>query len=112
MKGTGVEDEVEEGVQRVLDAIAGLAEIPDPKARALVAVRLLREWPAQSRLLREIRRGAVLELLDRPDGSVRKVAKDLKLAPSTVQDIAAGHSRWGQRPKKQTEGEPGEASAE
>jgi FixJ family two-component response regulator len=91
---------MEKEVQRVLDALAGLAEIEDPKTRALAAARVLKEWPEHSKALREVRRQAVLELLVPDDASVRKVAKDLGVSPSTVQDIASGHSRWAKRPKE------------
>ena len=92
---------MEKEVQRVLDALAGLSEIDDPKTRALAVAKVLKEWPEHSKALREVRRQAVLELLA-PDGaSVRKVAKELGVSPTTVQDIAAGFSRSGRdRPKK------------
>lgn len=90
---------MEEEVQRVFDALAGLADIHDPKARALAVVKVLKGWPQQSSQLREIRRQAILELLAPDDASVRKVAKELGVSPSTVQDVATGHSRWARRPK-------------
>jgi transposase len=49
-----------------------------------------------------VRRQAVLELLAPEEASVRKVAKELGVSPSTVQDIAGGHSRWEKRPKTTT----------
>ncbi|MEU6340261.1 helix-turn-helix domain-containing protein [Streptomyces sp. NPDC046977] len=92
---------MEEEVQRVFDALAGLSEISDPKTRALAVARVLKEWPDRSKALREVRRQAVLELLAPDDASVRKVAKELGVSPTTVQDIAAGYSRSGKdRPKK------------
>jgi transcriptional regulator with PAS, ATPase and Fis domain len=86
---------MEKEVQRVLDALAGLAEIEDPKTRALAVARVLKEWPEHSKALREVRRQAVLELLAPDDASVRKVAKELGVSATTVQDIAAGYSRSG-----------------
>ena len=86
-------------MQRVFDALDGLAEIEDPKTRALAAARVLKEWPEHSKALREVRRQAVLQLLEPEDASVRKVARELGVSPSTVQDIATGHSRWAKRPK-------------
>lgn len=96
---------MEEEVQRVLDALAGLAEIDDPKTRALAVARVLKEWPEHSKALREVRRQAVLELLASDDASVRKVAKELGVSPTTIQDLTAGYSRSGKdRPKtKQAE---------
>lgn len=96
---------MEEEVQRVFDALDGLADIEDPKARALAVVKVLKGWPQQSSQLRELRRQAVLELLAPEDASVRKVAKELGIHPSTVQDIASGHSRWEKRPKKEPDAE-------
>ena len=93
---------MEKEVQRVLDALAGLAEIDDPKKRALAVARVLKEWPTHSRALREVRRQAVLELLD--SASVRKVAAELGVSPTTIQDVAAGYSRSGKdRVKKPAE---------
>lgn len=96
---------MEEEVQRVFDALAGLADIEDPKARALAVAKVLKEWPKQSKALREVRRGAVLELLAPKEASVRKIAKELGVSPTTVQDIATGSSRWTDRPKSE-EGKP------
>jgi transcriptional regulator with PAS, ATPase and Fis domain len=95
---------MEKEVQRVLDALAGLAEIDDPKTRALAVAKVLKEWPEHSKALREVRRQAVLELLAPDDASVRKVAKELGVSPTTVQDIASGYSRSGKdRPKKEAQ---------
>jgi transcriptional regulator with PAS, ATPase and Fis domain len=95
---------MEKEVQRVLDALAGLSEIDDPKTRALAVARVLKEWPQHSKALREVRRQAVLELLAPEEASVRKVAKELGVSPTTVQDIVGGHSRSGRdRVKKPIE---------
>ncbi|MFF3511554.1 helix-turn-helix domain-containing protein [Streptomyces sp. NPDC002573] len=93
---------MEEEVQRVLDALAGLSEIDDPKTRALAVARVLKEWPEHSKALREVRRQAVMELLAPDDASVRKVAKELGVSPTTVQDIVGGHSRSGRDRVKKT----------
>ncbi|MGW2692366.1 helix-turn-helix domain-containing protein [Streptomyces sp. NPDC001296] len=93
---------MEKEVQRVLDALAGLSEIDDPKTRALAVARVLKEWPEHSKALREVRRQAVLELLAPDDASVRKVAKELGVSPTTVQDIVGGHSRSGRDRVKKT----------
>lgn len=91
---------MEKEVQRVLDALAGLSEIDDPKTRALAVARVLKEWPEHSKALREVRRQAVLELLAPDDASVRKVAKELGVSPTTIQDITAGYSRSGKEREK------------
>lgn len=96
---------MEEEVRRVLDALAGLSEIEDPKARALAVARVLKEWPEHSKALREVRRQAVLELLSPADASVRKVAKELGVSPTTIQDLTAGYSRSGKDRSKQAEPE-------
>ncbi|MFJ8146584.1 helix-turn-helix domain-containing protein [Streptomyces sp. NPDC096048] len=94
---------MDEEVQRVFDALSGLSEIEDPKARALAVARVLKEWPDHSKALREVRRRAVLELLAPEDASVRKIAKELGVSPTTIQDITAGYSKSGKaRPKKTT----------
>lgn len=91
-------------VQRVFDALSGLSEIEDPKTRALAVARVLKEWPDHSKALREVRRQAVLELLEPEDASVRKVAKELGVSPTTIQDLTAGYSRSGKdRAKKPAE---------
>lgn len=90
-------------VQRVFDALAGLADIEDPKTRALAVAKVLKEWPDHSKALREIRRQAVLELLAPKEATFRGIAKELGVAPSTLQDIASEHSRWAKRPKKDPE---------
>jgi hypothetical protein len=99
-KGSGMDEEV----QRVFDALAGLADIDDPKTRALAVAKVLKEWPGHSKALREVRRQAVLELLAPDDASVRKIAKELGVSPTTVQDIAGGYSGSGKnrdKPKKE-----------
>jgi transcriptional regulator with PAS, ATPase and Fis domain len=98
---------MEEEVQRVLDALAGLAEIDDPKTRALAVARVLKEWPEHSKALREVRRQAVLELLEPDDASVRKVAKELGVSATTIQDLTAGYSRSGKDRPKKTEASDG-----
>lgn len=94
---------MEKEVQRVFDALAGLADIEDPKARALAVAKVLKEWPDHSKALREIRRQAVLELLAPEEATYRGVAKELGVKPSTLQDIASEYSRWSKRPKKDPE---------
>lgn len=96
---------MEKEVQRVLDALAGLAEIDDPKTRALAVARVLKEWPEHSKALREVRRQAVLELLAPDDATVRKVAKELGVSPTTIQDLSAGYSRSGKDRTKKTSDE-------
>ncbi|MDJ0460614.1 helix-turn-helix domain-containing protein [Streptomyces sp. H27-C3] len=96
---------MEEEVQRVFDALAGLADIEDPKARALAVVKVLKGWPQQSSQLRELRRQAILELLAPEEASVRKVAKELGVSPTTIQDVAAGYSRSGKDRAKKAESE-------
>lgn len=87
----------------MFDALAGLADIADPKSRALAVAKVLKEWPTHSKRLRELRRQAVLELLAPKEASVRKVAKELGVSATTVQDLAGGYSGSGtERMKKES----------
>ncbi|MFF7142289.1 transposase family protein [Streptomyces nodosus] len=93
---------MEEEVQRVFDALDGLAEIEDPKARALAVAKILKGWSKQGGKLRELRRQAVLELLAPKEASVRSVAKELGVSPTTIQDIKAGYAGSGkERPESE-----------
>jgi hypothetical protein len=94
---------MDEEVQRVFDALAGLEGIADAKARALAVARVLKEWPEHSKALREVRRRAVLELLAPEEASVRKIAKELGVSPTMVQDIATGYSGSGKNRTKASE---------
>jgi transposase len=93
---------MEEEVQRVFDALDGLAEIADPKARALAVAKVLKTWSKQGGALREIRRKAILELLEPKEASVRSVAKELGVSPTTVQDVKSGYAGSGkERPESE-----------
>lgn len=84
----------------MFDAMDALAEIADPRARALAVGEVLKNLPDRNRRLKELRQAAVAELLARPGASLRKVGEDLGMNFSTVQDIAAGYSGSGRdRPK-------------
>lgn len=93
---------MEEEVQRVFDALDGLAEIEDPKARALAVAKVLGIWSKQAGELRELRRQAVLELLKPKEATVRSVAIELGVSPTTIQDIKASYSRSGRDREKKT----------
>ncbi|MBP5913220.1 helix-turn-helix domain containing protein [Streptomyces scabiei] len=91
---------MEEEVQRVFDALDGLTEIEDPKTRALAVAKVLGAWSKQASRLRELRRQAVLELLKPEEATVRSVAKDLGVSPTTIQDIKTSYSRSGRDREK------------
>lgn len=89
-------------MQRVFDALDGLAGITDPKARALAVAKVLKTWSKQASQLREIRRQAVLELLAPDEATVRSVAKELGVSPTTIQDVKTSYSRSGRDREKKT----------
>ncbi|MBP5870875.1 transposase family protein [Streptomyces sp. LBUM 1485] len=57
-------------------------------------------WSKQASRLRELRRQAVLELLKPEEATVRSVAKDLGVSPTTIQDIKTSYSRSGRDREK------------
>jgi hypothetical protein len=93
---------MEEEVQRVFDALDGLTEIEDPKARALAVAKVLGAWSKRAGELRELRRQAVLELLKPKEATVRSVAIELGVSPTTIQDIKTSYSRSGRDREKKT----------
>lgn len=96
-------DQRSKEAQRVLDALDSLAGIGDPQERALAVSEVMQGWHARSPVLRELRRTAVRELMDRDGLSVRKVAAVLELTPGQVQSILSGYSGSGSaRPKRVT----------
>ncbi|MFF4403803.1 helix-turn-helix domain-containing protein [Streptomyces sp. NPDC001404] len=89
-----------EEAQRVFDAIDALAEIADPKARAIALGEVLKGLSGHNKRLKEMRQQAVNELLARDGASLRTVGADLGVSFSTVQDIVKGYSGSGsKRPK-------------
>ncbi|MGW4695177.1 hypothetical protein ACWEPB_02645 [Kitasatospora cineracea] len=96
-----------EEAQRVFDAIDALEGISDPRERALAVGEVLKALPDRNKRLKELRQGAVNELLARDGASLRSVGADLGLSFSTVQDISKGYSGSGRsRPKKAVEPPP------
>lgn len=86
----------------MFDALDGLTEIEDPKGRALAIAKVLKAWSKQGSRLREMRRQAVLELLTPKEATVRSVAKELGVSPTTIQDIKTSYSRSGRDREKKT----------
>jgi hypothetical protein len=102
----------EEEVQRVFDALDGLKAMKDPKARAKAISAFLREQQPRLRELSELRRAYVKD--ERKRKVPRwKIAEDIGVSASTVQDIEQGYSGSGRArpPKGETKraeaGEPG-----
>ncbi|MFM9590757.1 helix-turn-helix domain-containing protein [Streptomyces scabiei] len=93
---TGPEGEAE----RVIDALKALKEIEDPTARARAISAFLRAYQPVVSELSELRRAYVKGERDRKV-PYRKIAADLSVSPSTVQDIERGYSGSGRdRPRK------------
>lgn len=90
----------------MLDALDSLAGISDPQDRALAISEVMQGWHARSPDLRELRRTAVRELMDRDKLSVRKVAAVLELTPGQVQSILSGYSGSGSARSKKATADP------
>ncbi len=93
--------------ERVFEAISALSGIADPKERAREVGTVLKNLPATNKELRQLRRGAVLELLAHDGATYRSVADDLGVHFTTVQAIVKEHTGSGTvNPKKKAEAEP------
>ncbi|WP_411092261.1 hypothetical protein [Streptomyces sp. 049-1] len=109
--------ELEEEVQRVLEALDRVEEMDDPVAQARAVAQLLKDQPGRNKRLKQLRDETVRSL--RGEGlSLRKIAAEVQVSLGTVQDILRGHSgTWASRPKKGTkdavdDGDDGGAEAE
>ncbi|MFJ4469524.1 helix-turn-helix domain-containing protein [Streptomyces sp. NPDC089424] len=104
-----------EEVRRVFDALDALEAMEDPAARARAISAFLREQQPRLRKLSELRRDYVLEQR-RQKVTRKKIAADIGVSPSTVQDIEQGYSGSGStRPptgKGKRGGDGGEGSDE
>ena len=96
-----------EEVQRILDAIAALEEIPDDEARAKAATAVLDQWPAQHARLREMRQRAVLNLRAR-GRTWQQIGDLLGVHPTRAQQIATG--KRGTKREVQREVHPKDAT--
>ncbi|WTW95449.1 helix-turn-helix domain-containing protein [Streptomycetaceae bacterium NBC_01309] len=89
-----------EVAQRVFDALEALKRIDDEAARAREISVFLRAYGPKIKELSDIRRDYVLDQRGQ-DVSVRKIAAEIGVSPSTVQDIERGYSGSGKtRPRK------------
>jgi len=95
----------------VLDALDSLSGISDPHERALAIGEVMQGWHARSSDLRELRRTAVRELMERDGLSVRKAAGVLKLTPGQIQSILSGYAGSGSARKKKAEGSPADTAS-
>lgn len=93
------EDSIPEEVQRVFTALDGVAQMPDPIARAQAISRVLKDQTERNKKFYELRRQVVLDLREQKV-SYRKIAATLGVSLGTVQDIERGSGRWSARPKK------------
>ncbi|UUS30850.1 MULTISPECIES: helix-turn-helix domain-containing protein [Streptomyces] len=80
-------------------ALDGIAEMPDPVARARAIGLVLKEQTARSKQFYEMRRQTVLDLRAQKV-PYRKIAAELGVSLGTVQDIERGSGRWTDRPPK------------
>ncbi|MET8609739.1 hypothetical protein [Streptomyces misionensis] len=84
----------EEEVRRVFDALDALEAMEDPKARARAISAFLREQQPRLRRLSALRRDYVLGER-RAKVTRKKIADDIGVSPSTVQDIELGYTGSG-----------------
>lgn len=87
-------------VQRVFDALDGLKAIDDPAARAKAISAFLKEQQPRLRELSKLRQEYVRAQREKKVPRW-KIAEEIGVSPSTVQDIEVGYSGSGKtRPRK------------
>lgn len=95
-----------EVAQRVFDALDALEAIEDETVRAREISAFLREYGPRIKRLSDVRRAFVLK--KRQTVSVRKLAAEINVSPSTIQDIERGYSGSGKtRPRKARDDDDG-----
>jgi transcriptional regulator with GAF, ATPase, and Fis domain len=99
-------DQRSKEARRVLDALDSLSGINDPHERALAIGEVMQGWNSRSSDLRELRRTAVRELMERDKLSVRKAAAVLGLTPGQIQSILSGYTGSGSARKKKPDPDP------
>ncbi|MEU6929003.1 hypothetical protein AB0A05_07545 [Streptomyces sp. NPDC046374] len=96
-----------EVAQRVFDALEALKSIEDEALRAREISTFLRAYGPKIKELSDLRRDFVLGQRAQ-EVSVRKIATQIGVSPSTVQDIERGYSGSGKtRPRKEKDGDGG-----
>ncbi|WP_405961205.1 helix-turn-helix domain-containing protein [Streptomyces sp. NBC_00024] len=93
-----------EEAQRVFDALDALKAMEDPTAQAKAISAFLREQGKRIKELSDLRRDYVLDERKKKVPH-RKIAENIGVSPSTVQDIERGYSGSGRsrpRTKKAT----------
>lgn len=97
-----------EVAQRVFDALEALKGIDDEAVRAREISAFLRAYGPKIKELSDLRRTFVLKQRGQ-EVSVRKIAVQIGVSPSTVQDIERGYSGSGKtRPRKAKDDEDGD----
>ncbi|MER6632253.1 hypothetical protein ABT301_29235 [Streptomyces sp. NPDC000987] len=100
-----------EVAQRVFDALEALKAIEDEAARAREISIFLRQYGPKVKELSDLRREFVLDQRARKV-SFRKIAAEIDVSPSTVQDIERGYSGSGKtRPRKEKGEEAGDGGS-
>ncbi|WP_327415448.1 hypothetical protein [Streptomyces sp. NBC_01233] len=97
--------QLDEEVQRVLDAIEGLNSADVPAAeRVKRLTQLLDEWPAAHGRVRAMRQAAMQEMQD--DGkSLRKISAETGISFGRVREIIAGVTKRA-KPKEAPDDQP------
>jgi hypothetical protein len=96
-----------EVARRVFDALDALKGIADEAERAREISVFLRTYGAEVKELSDLRRGYVLSQREKKV-SIRNLAKEIGVSPSTIQDIERGYSGSGRaRPRKAKEADGG-----
>ncbi|MCX4550549.1 MULTISPECIES: helix-turn-helix domain-containing protein [unclassified Streptomyces] len=99
-----------EVARRVFEALEALKGIDDEADRAREISVFLRAYGPEIKELSDLRRDFVLGQR-KQEVSVRKIAAQIGVSPSTVQDIERGYSGSGKtRPRKAKDGDEGTAS--
>ncbi|MBT2492354.1 hypothetical protein J7E96_28360 [Streptomyces sp. ISL-96] len=107
------EEALEEEARRVIDALEALEQMEDPAAQARAISRVLRDQPARTKKLKQIRQDYVRQQRA-AKVSYRKIAQALGVSAGTVQDIERGYSGSGRDRKRklgEQQGAPDEPPA-
>lgn len=94
-----MEDDRDQEVQRVLEAIDALGDSEDPTVRAKRLTELLKQWPDTYAKVREMRQRAVTEL-HKGGMTYRQIGELLSMSHGRVGQIIAGETAsYMNRPK-------------
>ena len=103
--GMAEEQDIEEAVGRVLEALDAVEAMTDRVAQVRVIGRLLKDQSERNKRFYEKRRELVVALRAQKV-PYRKIAAELGVSLGTVQDIERGAGRWSARPKEDPDASP------